>query len=83
MRAPRAPYHFLENTVGRHVTLTVQSSDLNWSAFVRDGLAELHRRRNEARLPLPLDPGFGGYEGCLASGGGRKRDAGITTLGGR
>lgn len=61
-----------------HVTLTVQSSDLNWSAFVRDGLAELHRQRNEARLPLPLDPGFGGYAGCIGSGGG----AGIAAYGG-
>jgi hypothetical protein len=61
-----------------HVTLTVQSSDLNWSAFVRDGLAELHRQRNEARLPLPLDPGFGGYAGCMGSGGG----AGIAAYGG-
>ena len=32
-----------------HITLTVQSSDLNWSTFLRDGLIELHRRSEHAR----------------------------------
>ena len=47
-----------------HVTLTIQTSDLCWSTFVRDGFAELHRRHEEARLPLPLTAALGGYGGA-------------------
>ena len=52
-----------------HITLTVQTSDLNWSTFLRDGIAELHRHSAAARLPLPLDIGFGGFAGCGAGYG--------------
>jgi hypothetical protein len=44
-----------------HLTLTVQTSDLNWSTVVRDGLHELHRTMEGSRLPLALEQELGGY----------------------
>ena len=45
-----------------HITLTVQSSDLNWRTFIRDGLIELHRKSDAARRSLPLIGPIGGWK---------------------
>ena len=45
-----------------HVTLTVQTSDLNWRTFLRDGLLELQRTNEAARCALPLDAALGGFD---------------------
>ena len=45
-----------------HVTLTVQTSDLNWRTFLRDGLVELQRTNEAARCALPLDAALGGFD---------------------
>ena len=37
-----------------HVTLTVQTSDLNWAELMMDGLYELHRQHSPLRHALPL-----------------------------
>ncbi len=44
-----------------HITFTVQTSDLNWRTFLRDGLLELHRSSEAARCALPLDAALGGF----------------------
>ena len=66
---PRGFVHEARATTGGcslHVTLTVQTSDLNWRTFVQDGLSELHRAMDISRLPLPLEPGAGGYDSSEA-----------------
>lgn len=66
-----------------HITLTVQTSDLNWMTFVRDGLHALHKERVAARMPLALDPQLGGYGAVVAGAYERAGGAnGDTTNGG-
>ena len=61
---PRGFAHEARATEGGaslHITLTVQTSDLNWCNFINEGLVGLHRTHEEARTPLPLDAAIGGY----------------------
>ena len=76
-----------------HITLTVQTSDLNWHTFMRDGLMELHRRSDIARRALPLDRSLGGWGApgsaifdptfeaarCTAAGAGSGSSSGVDT----
>ena len=78
---PRGFVHEARATEGGaslHITLTVQTSDLNWRTFVGDGLMALHRTHDEARLPLPLDASAGGYpEGGAGVGIGRAAEGAV------
>ena len=68
---PRGFVHEARATEGGsslHITLTVQTSDLCWRTFVRDGLIALHKASQEARLPLPLEPSLGGYDAHTHTG---------------
>jgi hypothetical protein len=50
-----------DESASLHITLTVQTSDLNWRTLVADGLNHLHRQLDLARTPLPLDARLGGF----------------------
>ena len=60
-----------------HITLTVQTSDLNWRTFVRGGLEHLYQQIDDARLPLPLDTALGGYEQAGGAREARSRIGGV------
>ena len=57
-----------EDAPSLHITLTVQTSDLNWATFVKDGLVALHKHSDEWRLPLPLEASLGGYPAAVHEG---------------
>ena len=66
-----------------HITLTVQSSDLNWKSFVNDGLLEIHRGLDAPRRALSFEDALGGwpvhagtFEAATRGGGGEGGEGG-------